>query len=324
MTKAKSTATAGNLYKWPDAAAAELVRGSPVSNTLPATPDAAIEPVAGWEPNHALGCLTFAPGKVGRVVLLSQVTDWLGQTKLTSQAGAIEALCEALPPDACGYLYFVRKGGVDAQPVPADECFGYPGQATYAGLKEQWEASKRHFDSYYEPRGKVHFHQPDWYVAEVRRVFKMPAPPIETVYVGSWGPFPEPTVQAPGRPALMRRIREKEGFQSPHIQHLAVPFAAAHAAWGWGKSVEVEAAPATQPGVMTYAVMVQSRQRADKDSPWTDEQREALRKEDLRCVGEPGKRKRIASDLGISVGRIPQILLYESMREKTAKRQSKG
>lgn len=213
MTKIKSTATASNVHKLPVAAGA-------------------IEPVEGWALNHSLGTLRFEPGS--RLVLLSQVHDWLKDTLKLAGYEAREALCEKMPDDLSTCL-FVVEGDQPAKHLRV---------ISDADLADVEAASTNspfaNLDAFLSSSVPSHFLKAPIATALPTAVFSKPPEFLAAPYTGadSWDEFGRPHFgyrdEEPGRSALIRRILELEGFQSHYVRHLAVYFEVAHAAWGWG------------------------------------------------------------------------------------------
>lgn len=269
------------------------------SNVQPLNPaPARVQPHAEWRLEGVFGHMAFEAGEGGRLVRLADVLRWLQASREIPRRDALNLLCEAMPAEVMGGLYWLQPAAF-ATPVPATHTFGFPTaeqiekrkatdrqNALQAGLERERQHGR--FDG-------------GWHLQNGR------------ISAG----YPEPT--EPGLPALLKYLRgywvpnkrnpdpAYDVLDDPRVRYattLAIRLDKAHALWGYGHRVGalqlpdvVSAAPATWAELLIFRKM-------HPGAPWSASQKGILKKEKSRRVALPGATgvaKAMAAELGITV-----------------------
>lgn len=297
-------------------------------------PEASQRPPAQWQAQSAGLSMRLDATDAGRLVRLADVALWLIESEGLPRAPAVERLADQLEAAQTAPALFLAQPGNYAQQIEGDAAmFGYQNIESWAvsELREEMRANmRRNPERYNLPRPKPGYE------------LRIPAPTaamVDQIWADvRAGARPAVTLSdemartmcEPGRPALLRLLRERwkfardrvvidkrwhlradaEIFNDPRLPGFAVAVCVADAAriWGWGAAVDQAPAPVE---LNTYADVVKHH-RANRGALWDvpPGQYDLLRAEEKRAndAGEMGVRARMAQDFGVSVRRIGQLL----------------
>ncbi|MDO8263720.1 MAG: hypothetical protein Q7T21_10915 [Gallionella sp.] len=260
-----------------------------------------IEPPDGWELHSPFGYMRCDPTHTGPLVRLADVLHWLESTRSLPRVAALEALCEAMPPDVVSWLYWVRPTDY-AKPVPVNFMFGFM-TAAQIEAKRQADITDRIRRGLQREREN----QSNGRFGATWR-FESAGRKITTI-------LPEPT--EPGRPALLKLIRHcwVHSKRTPlstcdilddpkmhNVVNLAIRLDKAAALWGYGQILRaVDSEPST------FAELVTLR-KAKPGSTWTKTARQIISTEVASRITQPGHRKAIAEALQVTPSRIGQLI----------------
>ena len=186
-----------------------------------------VQPPADWLLEGEFGHMAFEAGEAGRLVRLADVLRWLQSSREIPRSDAVKVLCDRMPADVMGWLYWVREAAF-ANPVPATFTFGFLTAEEIADrkIKDRQNALQAGLE-------------------RERQYQRFGARPTMQGGLISLG-YPEPT--EPGLPALLKYLRawwvlsKRRGATCDVLNDLKIRYATtlamrldkAHALWGYG------------------------------------------------------------------------------------------
>lgn len=272
---------------------------SPVQSNVHALKPAPamVQPPEGWVLKGEFGHMAFEAGELGRLVRLADVLKWLESSSEIPRSDALQLLCDLMPAEVMGWLYWLRPG-LYAIPVAANCTFGY---ATAAQIEEQKATARQNaLEAARREDGYRWGGSPRFLVVNGKITTK----------------YPEPT--EPGLPALLKRLQRWRALstrrgatvdvlddpKTHYATTLAIRLDKAHELWRYGRLVgQAQAVEVAEAEPATWAQLVSLRQRR-AGSVWSVTQKGLIAEEKARrdkVVGATGTAKAMALELGISV-----------------------
>ncbi len=225
---------------------------------------------SGWQLHSPYGAQRFKDGPDGRLVRLADVVRWLTQDRETSFANAVRAVCAPLEGDAPPLLY-----RLDPVEDAAPESDASPWLKFLTGYDDLHTLPPRLANA----RAAARDVKAAWLMMprELSRLVNDPS------YPAQYDETKESPFEFSERP-------DRTGGP----KDLAVPFAVAHALWGWGSvKADENEAPASPFPLANWPALVAYR-KANAGSDWGLGDQVAVGKTELLRRVEEGKTKSAA------------------------------
>lgn len=265
-----------------------------------------VEPLPGWALECEHGHQAKDKTPEGRLVRLATVVRWIQSEQGLPRSEAVQRLCSVLDDRVLAHLYFLQLGDF-ASPVAVNSRFGFK-------VSPQVQTSAQR-------SARTSFVVPDYLSSYIGRPSAIRAKATAAA----------PPAVPLGLPALLARLRNdwrprhatKAAECDPlddkrsWAAYLSVPLAVAHELWGWGDTGVATVDGNTCDCVSELPEQVRGyddllKVRGAVDSPdWTPDMLRVLMAEEAARKGQPGAkgvRASLASELGLSVQRVGQLI----------------